>query len=114
MLAAPEQIGRYQIVGTLGKGGMGVVYLGLDEQGRRVAIKTVAVPGEMRLAGIRREIIALSRVRHPSIAGVLDHGVADGIPWYAMELVEGQTLRSWSAKTASQTGTNRGSFDDVR
>jgi tetratricopeptide (TPR) repeat protein len=74
---------------------MGVVYRALDEQtGAFVALKTVLVPETGALGSIRREVHALSRIRHPGIVRILAQGVEHGLPWYAMELVEGETLRS--------------------
>src|SRR3954447_276253 len=73
---------------------MGVVYRALSsETGERVAIKTVRVPRQGLIAAIRREIRALMRVHHPGVVRVLAEGVDGGLPWYAMELLEGGTLR---------------------
>jgi serine/threonine protein kinase/tetratricopeptide (TPR) repeat protein len=90
----PEKLGPYRVLGPLGAGGMGVVYKALSaETGERVAIKTVRVPRQGLIAAIRREIRALMRVRHPGVVRVLAEGVDGGLPWYAMELLEGGTLR---------------------
>jgi eukaryotic-like serine/threonine-protein kinase len=87
-------LGPYRLVEVLGRGGMGVVYRGEHEQtGEPVAIKTVLSAEEGMLAGIRREIHALSRIDHPGVVKIVDQGVADGLPWYGMELLEGRTLR---------------------
>jgi serine/threonine protein kinase/tetratricopeptide (TPR) repeat protein len=91
--ALPFEIGPYRIAGILGQGGMGVVYRATHgETGQSVALKTVRVLAEAQLTSIRREIHALSRIHHPGVARILDEGVCDGSPWYAMELLEGQTL----------------------
>src|SRR5437868_8232435 len=88
---------------------MGVVYLGVHrDSGARVAIKTVRLRHEGLLAGIRREIRALMRVDHPGVVRILGEGVADGVPWYAMELLEGATLRDhyrqiWSGIASGDT-----------
>jgi predicted ATPase len=90
----PRTIGPYRVVSRLGQGGMGVVYRGEDPRhGEAVAIKTVRVPHHGMLASIRREIHALARLRHPGIVRILAEGVEQGLPWYAMELLEGVTLR---------------------
>ena len=61
--------------------------------GAGVAVKTVLWAGEGALAAIRREILALSAIRHPGVVQVLASGVHDGRPWYAMELIDGESLR---------------------
>ncbi|MCA9628537.1 MAG: protein kinase, partial [Myxococcales bacterium] len=89
------RIGDYLAHDRLGQGGMGVVYRATHRgSGRRVALKTVHAANEFAFASLRREIHALSRVNHPGIVRVLDQGVHEGLPWYAMELIEGQTLLS--------------------
>jgi eukaryotic-like serine/threonine-protein kinase len=88
-----DSVGPYRLTGVLGRGGMGIVFRGAHaETGDLVAIKTVRVPTSQHLTGLRREIRALSRLRHPGIVRIVDHGVANGLPWYAMELLEGTTL----------------------
>jgi tetratricopeptide (TPR) repeat protein len=75
---------------------MGVVYRALHEEtGERVALKTVRVPEAAMLRGIRREIHALRRIEYPGVVRVLAEGVHQGLPWYAMELIEGLTLRGY-------------------
>ncbi|MFN7975635.1 MAG: tetratricopeptide repeat protein [Acidobacteriota bacterium] len=87
--------GPWTVVDELGRGGMGVVYRARREtDGVECALKTIEALDPGILASIRREIRALDRLRHPDIVRVLDHGVADGRPWYAMELLEGASLRS--------------------
>src|SRR5262245_53914320 len=94
MESLPKTIGPYRILEALGRGGMGVVYRAVrQDEGRVVALKTVRVTAESQLAGLRREIHALARLRHPGIVRIVEEGVADGLPWYAMELLEGMTLR---------------------
>jgi|GEM_PF-3107625 len=88
----------YEILGELGRGGMGVVYrarqLSLD---RVVALKVLpALIGVVRpsaAARFRREAALAARLKHTNIIGVYDFGEADGTLYYTMELVEGRTLR---------------------
>ena len=47
------------------------------------------------MRGLRREIAALARLRHPGVVQIIEHGLEQGLPWYAMELLEGPTLRRW-------------------
>ena len=86
--------GPYRVTSILGRGGMGVVYRGEhQDQGEPVAIKTVHTVAAGTLASIRREVHALGRIRHPGIVRIVAEGVSHGLPWYAMELLQGQTLR---------------------
>jgi eukaryotic-like serine/threonine-protein kinase len=92
----PASIGPYRILGVLGRGGMGVVYRGEHvETGEPAAVKTVRAHVEAALSSIRREVHALGRLRHPGIVRIVDEGVSAGLPWYAMQLLEGSTLRDW-------------------
>jgi serine/threonine protein kinase/predicted ATPase len=101
--ALPSAVGPYRILGTLGRGGMGTVYRGQhSETGELAAVKTVSVPSEASLAGIRREIHALARVRHPGIVRIVAEGVDDAVPWYAMELLDGSSLRSYRRAVTHQ------------
>jgi tetratricopeptide (TPR) repeat protein len=92
----PPLVPGYEIGREVGRGGMGVVYLARQVRiGRQVALKvmTAAVPPTdpdwaERFA---REAIALGRVRHPNIVMVHDAGTA-GVPFLAMEFVDGGTL----------------------
>src|SRR5262245_49553090 len=68
----PENIGPYRVVCVLGQGGMGVVYLGEHRaSSERAAIKTVLLPREAMLSGLRREIHALQSIQHPGVVRIL-------------------------------------------
>ena len=89
----PTAIGDYRVDGVLGQGGMGVVYRATHrESGQPVALKTVLLPDEELLRRIRREIHALARIHHPGVVRIVDEGLDGGLPWYAMERIEGRTL----------------------
>ena len=93
MDATVTKVGSYLIERQLGRGGMGVVYAGRHElTGARAAVKTVTAADSRRLFQIRREVDALARLAHPGVVRILEHGVDGGIPWYAMELLDGLTL----------------------
>jgi tetratricopeptide (TPR) repeat protein len=82
---------------------MGVVYRGEHvESGSSRAIKTVRVPYGSELAGLRCEIHALTRIQHPGIVRIVAEGLENGLPWYAMELLEGGTLGDYIAKLWNQ------------
>lgn len=86
-------VGPYQIEGILGYGGMGVVYRARHEvSGELVALKTVDRPDLAAFEGLRQEIRFLKDAQQPGIVRVLDHDLSGGDPWFAMELLEGETL----------------------
>jgi serine/threonine protein kinase/response regulator RpfG family c-di-GMP phosphodiesterase len=95
----PASIGKYQVHGVLGQGGMGVVYRAFDPAIQRpVAIKTITKsaldPADLQyaLTRFRHEAQAVGRLTHPRIAGIYDYGEDSDIAWIVMELVNGQSL----------------------
>ena len=83
----------YRIVNIIGSGGMGVVYRAIHQSSKdEVALKTVWARKPDVIAAMRREIHALSRLDHPNVVHIREQGVENGWPWYAIELVRGQTL----------------------
>ncbi|HEX3746095.1 MAG TPA: protein kinase [Bryobacteraceae bacterium] len=91
-----ETVSHYRILGRLGRGGMGVVYLAEDTHlGRRVAIKfsNAAPANEIYRGRFLREARAASALNHPHIARIYDYGeTPDGQAFLVMELVSGQDL----------------------
>ena len=93
---APDHIGAFRIVREIGRGGMGRVFLGERADGQfeqRVAIKLIqhGAPGVLRRFVEERRILAL--LAHPGIARLVDGGITDGgLPYFAMELVEGEPI----------------------
>ena len=94
-------VGGYQIAARLAGGGMGTVYRATGPDGRDVAIKflspALAQNAEV-VARFAREITTLARLDHPAIVHVRAHGAEEGIPWFAMDLVEGSDLRARLAR----------------
>ena len=90
-----NKIGKYEITGILGRGGMGVVYRAEDRRiGRQVAIKTLTegFSGQPdMLERFYREAQA-GILQHPNIVIVYDLGDEDGVPFIVMEFVEGEPL----------------------
>lgn len=89
------EIGGYSIVSPLGSGAMGVVYKAVDGGGTPVALKVLhpnfAPDAEMRKR-LGREVAALQKVRHPSVAQVLDAEADSAEMFIVTELVDGPTL----------------------
>jgi len=92
-----ERIGKYEIVGELGRGTMGEVYKARDPiLNRFVALKTLTArvaPGDETLQRFQREAQAAALLNHPNIVTVHDFGEEDGLLFMAMELLEGTDLR---------------------
>lgn len=92
----PNSIGKYEILATIGRGGMGIVYRAQDPRmGRQVAIKTVT-EGLSNDSGMvqrfYREAEKMGMLKHPNIITVYDLGEQDGCPYILMEFVEGDPL----------------------
>ena len=95
----PKRIGRYTIIRELGRGGMGVVFLARQTNpNRHVALK-VLHSGLMSSQTIRRfqyETEILGVLRHPGIAQIYESHVEDDTPYFAMEFIEGVSLRRFA------------------
>ena len=97
-----KTLGKYRIVEKIGRGGMGVVYLGVDETlDRKVAIKAIS-PERVEDDLVRRfraEAVTLARVNHPNIATVYELFRDDDQLLMVMELVSGQTFEQLIDRT---------------
>jgi serine/threonine-protein kinase len=91
-----KTLAHYEITGLLGKGGMGEVFRALDTKlGREVAIKILPpeVAGDPeRAARFEREARTLANLQHPNVASIYGFAEDGGVPFLAMELVEGEDL----------------------
>ena len=88
-------MGRYQVQGELGRGGMGSVYLAYDLQHRRsVAIKVARLAGEEARAQFRREALYLQKLHHHSLPRVWDTFSDDQRDFLVMEYIPGDDLES--------------------
>src|SRR5262245_26062256 len=101
-LARGATIGRYVVVGIVGRGAMGEVYAAYDpELNRRVAVKLVRANSDNglgtqeRRSRLLREAQAIAKLSHPNVVVVFDVGTFDGDVFLAMEFVEGQTIGGW-------------------
>jgi tRNA A-37 threonylcarbamoyl transferase component Bud32 len=105
----PESIGRFAILDVIGRGGMGELYLGWDDQlDRKVAIKLVHSRRHSELSEQRllREAKVLGQLSHPNVVSVFEVGHFEERVFVAMEFVEGVTLRAW-LRTLDATGAAR-------
>ncbi len=89
---------RYRLDRELGQGGMATVYLAEDlKHERKVAIKVLHPELSAVIGGERflTEIKTTASLQHPHILGLIDSGAADGLLYYVMPFIEGETLRGW-------------------
>lgn len=97
-LGRGDSVGRYLVLGLLGRGGMGDIYVAHDpELDRKIALKIVR---RRNALDMRKEAQALARFSHPNIVSVHDVGELPGGLFIAMEFVQGQTLRAWFKERA--------------
>lgn len=96
--ASSDRLADYDLLNELGRGGMGVVYKARQRAlNRIVALKMVLSGGrasKQQLARFMAEARAVARLDHPNIVQVYDIGEHDGLPFFAMEYVEGGALDS--------------------
>ena len=105
-----ERLGAYEVLRELGHGGMGTVFLAHDHKhDRQVALK-VLHPGRAAMLGTERfsqEIRISAKLDHPHILTLIDSGENDGLVWYVLPYVRGESLR------ARLTRDRRLSMDDT-
>jgi serine/threonine protein kinase/WD40 repeat protein len=95
-LSTPSTIPGYEMLGELGRGGMGIVYKARQRNlGRIVALKVAMMssdPSRNELERFRSETESAARLKHPNIVQIYDVGECEGRPFYTMEYVEGENL----------------------
>jgi len=93
-LATPSRLGSFSLLERIGAGGVGVVHRAIDLRTNSVvAIKTLRYRERQHKKTIHREIDLLAHCSHPGIVRLHDHSSTDDLPWYAMELLRGSSLR---------------------
>jgi serine/threonine protein kinase len=96
-LSVGTQLGPYEILALLGRGGMGEVYRARDSRlGRDVAVKILPEPlaaDPAALMRFEREAMSIAALSHPNIVAIFDFGKENGTHFAVMELLEGETLR---------------------
>src|SRR5260370_36285317 len=94
--ALPNPLGDFRLVREVGRGGMGIVYEAEQiSLGRRVALKVLPLAAAVDPRGLQRfqnEARAAASLHHTNIAPVYAVGSERGIPFYAMQFIDGQTL----------------------
>jgi serine/threonine protein kinase/formylglycine-generating enzyme required for sulfatase activity len=112
-----ERVGDFRLLRKLGEGGMGVVWLAEQVALRRVAavklLRPDALASARGAARFQRESRTVARLRHPGIVPVLAAGVDDGVPWLAMEYVDGRGLDELAADSVAR-GEHVRPLDAVR
>ncbi|MEO7660239.1 MAG: serine/threonine-protein kinase, partial [Pyrinomonadaceae bacterium] len=99
-----KQIGRYTIVGKLGEGGLGIVFLAERSDGtfdQKVALKLIkhSIGSDSAHRRFVNERRILASLQHPNIAYLIDGGKTDDdLPYFVMEYVEGQTILDYATK----------------
>ncbi|MDE3219568.1 MAG: serine/threonine protein kinase [Nitrospirota bacterium] len=104
--STPGMLGRYKVLKELGRGAMGLVYLGKDPTIQRfVAIKTMRldqIDNDDKLQDVKarffREAESTGRLSHPNIVTIYDAGEENDLGYIAMELIEGTPLKQWARK----------------
>ncbi|HRI63778.1 MAG TPA: protein kinase [Polyangium sp.] len=92
-LSNPQRWDRYEILGLLGKGGMGAVFEARDKRiGRRVALKFIHTVESYMTSRFLQEARAQARIDHPNVCKVLEVGEVEGRAYIAMQLIEGKQL----------------------
>jgi tetratricopeptide (TPR) repeat protein/predicted Ser/Thr protein kinase len=108
------KIGKYDVVGVIGRGGMGIVYKATDPHlGRHVAIKMMTVgfaDNPELLKRFSREAQSTASLQHPNIVTVYDSGSQDGNPYLVMEYLEGESLDAMISSKCPLTALEKMQF----
>lgn len=115
----PERIGNYSLLREVGRGGMGMVYEAVRETAdftQKVALKVIrrGMNNEIILKRFRSEQQILASLEHQNIGRFLDGGqTEDGLPFYAMEFIEGQPIDQYCQKNQISVEQKLALFRDV-
>jgi tRNA A-37 threonylcarbamoyl transferase component Bud32 len=91
-----RQVGQYELLEEIGRGGMGIVYRARHVKLKRVVALKMLLPGRNTrndtMGRFRREAEAVARLRHPNIVQIYEVGEVAGIPWFSLEYIGGGSL----------------------
>jgi non-specific serine/threonine protein kinase/serine/threonine-protein kinase len=113
---AGRQFGAYEVIREIGRGGLGAVYLAArsdDEYRKQVAIKVIrrGLDTDDIIRRFRTERQILAQLDHPNIARLIDGGTTDdGLPYFVMDYVDGQTINAYCDAKALSTPERLGLF----
>jgi len=92
----PVALGRYDVVGLLGQGGMGTVYDAIDrDRGTSVALKTLTVDQADGIRRLKREFRTVADVNHRNLAAVYELGCEEDLWFFTMQRIDGVDFRRW-------------------
>jgi serine/threonine-protein kinase len=101
--AVPETVAGYDIIGVLGRGGMGVVYKARQRGLKRLVALKMILSGdhasEQELVRFRAEAEAVAHLQHPNIVQIYEVGEEQGLPYFSLEFVDGSSLNRKIAGT---------------
>ncbi|MBL8731431.1 MAG: protein kinase, partial [Planctomycetes bacterium] len=104
----PARVGAFTLLRRIGRGGMGVVYRargeGLAEECAVKIVRPELLDGDYGRQRFAREVAAVGVLQHPGIVRVIDVGVDDELPWFAMDLVVGRSLAELIAAARAEGG----------
>lgn len=100
----PVAVGRYDVIGRIGQGGMGTVYDAIDRtRGSRVALKTLSTTDVAAGVRLKREFRVVADMSHPNLAPMYELAHEDGLWFFTMEHVEGVDFARWARGTSSNS-----------
>jgi serine/threonine-protein kinase len=103
-----DSVGPYRITRVIGRGRMGVVFEGVEDNGDAVAIKVVTTElsqDEVFVRRFKREVAAAQKISHPNVVPVLSSGEEHGLPYLVQQLIPGGSLADRNAKGRLDVGT---------
>lgn len=112
-----KQLGDFELLRELGRGGMGVVYEAMQTSiGRHVALKLLSLSSALnpkQIARFHNEARAAGLLQHPNIVPVYSVGTQQGVHYYAMQLIEGTSIDQWIEQQRQTEFSKRTSWQKI-